>query len=302
MTNPQRDASAPFFIVGAQRSGTTMLRLMLNAHSALCVPFESGFITEFAAKAHQYGDLSQPENAARLLDAIAQHPLAKKGGHVKDRAAILAKPIRTYADLVDAIFTTYAQGESKRYWGDKTPSYVTELDVLCNVFPNARVIHMVRDGRDVALSNLNVDWGIRSLPRAAHDWRWKTLLGHKVGALLRQNFLEIRYEDLVAEPMPMLQRICGFLGVEFEPGMLRYHESAESGMPKESMRWHRNSVRAPDESLVYAWKRRMSLADRIIFEQIAADALDCFGYERERHPSTLGSQLKNLYYATLQRW
>ena len=73
-------------------------------------------------------------------------------------------------------------------------------------------------------------------------------------------------------------------------------------MPDGTLVWHRNSVRAPDGSLVYEWKRRMSLADRIIFEQVAGDALDLMGYERERHRSTLGSRAKNFYYANFLRW
>ncbi|MEO5862871.1 MAG: hypothetical protein ABIW48_07330, partial [Burkholderiales bacterium] len=72
--------------------------------------------------------------------------------------------------------------------------------------------------------------------------------------------------------------------------------------PQASLDWHRNSVRAPDSSLIYAWKKDMPKADRIIFEQIASDALETFGYEQENLPSNLGSRVRNLYYATLQRW
>ncbi len=292
----------PFFVVGAQRSGTTMLRLMLNQHPDVAVPFESGFVTDFAARQADFGDLSDPANAARMLDAIASHPLVKKGNLILDTQAILARPITDYASLCDAIFSAYADAKGKRRWGDKTPSYITELDQLWRLFPGCKIVHIVRDGRDVALSNLRVGWGIHNLPRAAQDWRWKTLLAHKMGAVLAPNYIELRYEELVLAPEQQLRRICEFLELDYDPRMLSYHENSVNEMPQASLDWHRNSVKAPDRSLVYTWKYDMPKADRIIFEQIASDALETFGYEQERLPSNLGSRVRNLYYATWQRW
>src|SRR5215510_14678346 len=109
-----RSASAstaldPVFIVGAQRSGTTMLRLMLDQHSGLSIPFESGFIVHFHQRLQDYGDLSARANARRLLDAITQYPMIAVGRWIEDPEAILANPIRTYSDLVHAIFLTYAR-------------------------------------------------------------------------------------------------------------------------------------------------------------------------------------------------
>lgn len=292
----------PFFIVGAQRSGTTMLRLMLNRHADLVVPFESGFITDFVARQTEFGDLADPANAARMLAVIAAHPLVNKGNLIQDEEAILSRPISDYASLCDAIFSTYAAAKGKRRWGDKTPSYVTEIEHLWRLFPGCKFVHIVRDGRDVALSNLRVGWGIHNLPRAAHDWRWKTLLAHKMGALLGTNYFELRYEELVIAPEQHLRRVCEFLELDFDAQMLSYHENAANEMPQASLAWHRNSIKAPDRSLVYAWKYDMPKADRIIFEQIASDALETFGYEQENLPSNFGSRFRNLYYATLQRW
>jgi hypothetical protein len=306
MTNSPLDTDSssptPFFIVGAQRSGTTMLRLMLNQHPEIVVPFESGFITVFYRKLGKYGELSNAENLRRLLSDIQAYPLVKKGQLIGDPAAVLAHPIHNYADLVRAIFATHAHDKGKQRWGDKTPSYVTDLEVLWALFPGCHIIHMVRDGRDVALSNRSLEWGIRSLPRAAEDWRWKTVLGHKIGTVLGRHYLELRYEELVLRTEYALGSVCDFLRVPYDSRMLAYPETGAREMPKESLDWHRNSVKAPNPSLVYNWKQNMSIADRIIFEQIAGDALDIFGYEREGQPSTLGSRLKNLYYSTLQRW
>lgn len=300
------DASSrktPFFVLGSQRSGTTMLRLMLNQHPHLCVPHETGFMTRFYREQHRYGDLSVPDNAARLLDAIARTPKIAKGGHILDREAILSRPIRAYPDLIDAIMDEYAKAQGKPRWGDKTPFYTLDIDILWTLFPGCKIIHLVRDGRDVLLSQRNISWCSNSVPRLAEDWRWKTTVCHKVGSVLGPaHFLELRYEDLVRDTEGALKAICRFLDEPFAPQMLHYHEHAPGAVPSDSLQWHRNSVKAPDPSKLYAWKRRLSPADRIIFEQNAGPALDLFGYERENHPSTLGSRLKNLYYALVVRW
>src|SRR5262249_45640831 len=120
----------PIFIVGFTRSGTTMLRLMLNQHPHLAIPFESGFIPPFYERLNKYGDLQSEEAVRRMLADIAAHPKVRKGRLVQDVEEIAARNIRGYADLIDAIFTVYAESKGKRRWGDKTPGYGYHLDLL----------------------------------------------------------------------------------------------------------------------------------------------------------------------------
>lgn len=278
-----------------------MLRLMLNRHPELAVPFESGFIPEFYRAQERYGDLSDRYNAARLLRDIAEHPKVKKGGLIEDADAILARPISRYGDLVHAIFAEWAARRGKPRWGDKTPAYVTELDVLWNLFPGCRIVHLVRDGRDVAVSLRQITWGSDHIPAVAVDWRWKTTLAHKIGAVLGEHYLEVRYEDLVLRPEDTLRAVCAFLGEPYHKDMLEFHATAELEMPKDSMRWHASSVKAPDPGKVELWRREMSAADRILFEDAAPDALGLFGYATERRRSTPGSWLNQLYYCMVGR-
>jgi hypothetical protein len=292
----------PFFIVGAQRSGTTMLRLMLNSHPNLAIPYESDFIPSFYQKLSGYGDLSLRDNVAKLLKAISENPHVKKGSLIQDSEAVLSYSIRSYADLVNAIFTAYAKREGKKRWGDKTPGYVAKLDIIWKLFPGCRIVHLVRDGRDVAISLRGLDWGSKHIPTVAEDWRWKTTLGHKIGSVLGEYYLEVHYEDLVLKTEDTLRTICAFLQEPYHKEMLNFYSAAEKEMPKESLKWHKSSVRPPDSNKVYMWKREMSLSDRIIFEQIAGETLELFGYETEQHPSTLSSRLKNLYYCLVKRW
>ncbi|MFQ5535272.1 MAG: sulfotransferase, partial [Sphingomonadales bacterium] len=207
-----------------------------------------------------------------------------------------------FADLIDAIYREYAARFGKVRWGDKTPFYTPDIDILWNLFPGCRIIHLVRDGRDVAVSQRKIGWLSSSIPRLAEDWRWKTTVAHKVGSVLGEDFLEIRYEDLVVEPETVLRCICAFLGEEFDPEMLGYHDNAGDVVPADSLRWHRNSIRPPDPSKLGTWKIKMSRADRTIYEQIAGQALEEFGYEREYLASTFASRARALYFALIKRW
>ena len=300
MTESRADRP-PFFIVGVPRSGTTLLRLMLNSHPNLCVPFESAFIPRFFYKLGSYGPLSDPRNAERLLRDISEVQQVKRGQLVQDPRTILSYPIRSYSDLIHAIFAEYAKRKGKKRWGDKSPGYVTDIDVLWKLFPGCKIIHIVRDGRDVAVSLRKVSWGRRSIPELATRWKWMSIVGHKVGSVLGNHYLEIRYEDLVLKTEETVRAICDFLDEPYHTGMLTFHRTANSEMPGISMKWHESSVRPPDPNKVYAWKRMMSRADRTIFEQHAAEALELFGYELERLPVTLATRMKRAYYCLTRR-
>ena len=302
MAEPQIQQE-PIFVVGGQRSGTTMLRLMLNSHPHIAIPFESDFIPRFYRRVADYGDLSRKENVTRLLDDIAEQPFVKRGKLVFDEAAILARHPRSYPELIKAIYQVYAESEGKRRWGDKDPDYVTELDVLWKLFPGCRIVHIVRDGRDVAISLRELDWGSKNLIKLARDWSWQVTLGHKMGVMLGpEYYMEIRYEDLVLEPERTLRRICAFIGEPYFPKMLSYHETAAAAMPADSLKYHGTSVRPPDTDKVQAWRRRMSAADRILFEEVAGRTLREFGYELEGLRNTWASRLRRLHYSLFSRW
>jgi hypothetical protein len=296
----EASSANPFFIVGAQRSGTTMLRLMLNQHSRLCVPFESVFIPTFYRRLTEFGYLGQTANMQRLLDEIAADPWVIKGKLIPDKSSVLGRSPRDYAELVDAIFTTLASSQGKTRWGDKTPTYVLDIDVLWDMFPGCRIVHLVRDGRDVAQSLRHLSWGSRNLLKTAADWRWKVMLGRKMGRMIPDNYLEIRYEDLVTNPEATLRVICDHLGgITFEREMLNYSDTAKDSMPEASLRWHLSSVSKPDKSKVLQWKERLSVNDQILFDEVAGDALELFGYERAAHKPNLGTKIRRARYALL---
>jgi len=292
----------PIFVLGSQRSGTTMLRLMLNNHSRIAIPHESGFITSLFHKLDRFGDLSERGAVERLLEAVAKNPHVARGKLIVDREDVLARPIADYRDFVAAVFQSYAEHTGKPRWGDKTPSYTEEIDVIRRIFPDAKILHIVRDGRDVVVSHKGLSWASGNYLKLVADWRWKVTIAHKVGSVLGDDFLELRYEDLVRQPEATLRRICDFVGEAYEPEMLNYSETAGDVVPSESLVWHRNSIRPPDPSQLDKWKTALSKAERILFEEIAGDALELFGYERENRAPTLSSRLLKAYYTLIKRY
>lgn len=294
----------PLFVVGAPRSGTTMLRLMLNAHSHIAIPFESDFIPKFHGRLREYGDLQAPENVACLLDDISAQAFVKRGGLIRDRQAILARRPDSYASLVASIYEVYAASEGKGRWGDKDPDNTVQMDVIWKLFPGCRFVHIVRDGRAVATSLKKLDWGSKNLLALARDWSWRVMLAHKMGMMIGPTYyMEVRYEDLVRAPEQVLRKICAFLDEPFEPGMLDYHKSAGSAMPQDSLRYHQSSVRQPDPSKADAWRHEMMAVDRALFDEVAGDTLYAFGYPRDdARRGSWHSRLMRLKYAMIDRW
>ena len=267
--------SDPFFIVGSARSGTTLLRLILNAHPDVAVPPESRFITELWT--------GKPEIELQLfLRALAAH---KRFETWDLPIEAVAEEIDTttkvdYAEAVSAAFGAYARVNGKSRWGDKTPRYVEHIELIAGLFPGARFIHLVRDGRNVALSYANVPFGPKTVGKAAALWRSRVIAGREGGmALGGERYLEIRYEDLVEDPAGETKDICEFLDLTFDPGMLDYTERARgSVLPRASM--YNPHVTEPPQTNVRSWQDSMPPEQVEIFEAVAGDALSLLAYER----------------------
>jgi len=280
-----------------------MLRLMLNAHPNIAIPFESDFIPKFYQRLGEYGDLRIPTNIAHLLQDISEQSFVKRGNLVQNPDAILARRPESYGELIAAIYEVYAETQGKRRWGDKDPDYVAQIDVLWNLFANCRIVHIVRDGRAVANSLRRQEWGSSNLLKLARDWSWQVTLAHKMGQMIgARQYMEIRYEDLVNAPQRILEEICSFLDEPFDVQMLDYHKNAKIYMPESSLKYHSSSIRPPDPQKIHAWRDGMSLADQTLFEEVAGHTLESFGYRREARGATWRSHLMKLKYTLIDRW
>jgi hypothetical protein len=264
----------PVVVLGVSRSGTTLLKAMLDAHSQLAIPSESYFVPQLWDR---HGEHPNPEHFVadlRRLERIRQW-----GVDPEDvRRRLPEQP--TFAEAIEAIYKLYAESRGKPRFGDKTPLYMQHLDVLERAFPDARYVHIVRDGRDAALSLLAMRRRPRfnlSRPRGVGDFAcaWRS----EVGAARRfgrdHPYLELRYEDLVAEPEARLREVCAFLGLEYEPAMLEYHRREDPGLLADHPR-----LAQPPVAGVRSWREELSRGETELFEAIAGDLLVELGYER----------------------
>lgn len=272
--------NTPFFIIGIGRSGTTLLRLMFHNHPNIAVPYESHFITDYYNRLDDYGDLSDDTNLDKLLTDILQEKLLVQWDHEFDINRIKAlMSDNSLESIFNAIYSDYANGKGKSRWADKS-DYLDRMHIINNIFPNAKFIHIIRDGRDVANSVLRLPWGPTDLIGAAEWWNDCIRLARAVGAVLGdKKYTEVKYEDLVNDPEKELRRLCEFVDEEFSENMLDYHKSSNVAIPDSRKAQHHNSGEPPKTSRTYAWKKEMSKTNVDMFSDYAKHSLKAVGYE-----------------------
>lgn len=270
----------PFFIVGVGRSGTTLIRLMINNHPNIAIPYESHFITKYYEKLNSYGDLSDKNNLRKIVSDILAEELLTKWDHTfKLENIVDGVKESTIKGVFDSLYKDYAKSKGKIRWGDKS-DYLDRMYLINKIFPEAQFIHIVRDGRDVAGSVLKLNWGPNDIIAAAEWWNSYVNLARCMGAIIGDDrYMEVRYEDLVQDSENELKRICSFLGEEFSAEMLNYHKSSKSSIPSELNCLHYNTDKPPTASRAYAWKREMSPTDIFLFDSYAKNMLKALGYE-----------------------
>ena len=273
--------NAPFFLTGVGRSGTTLLRLMLHHHPRLAIPYESHFISNYQRRIGEYGNLDQEENLHRLIGDILREPQLQMWDHQFDLQRTARRTqARTLRGVIEAIYVEYAEAHGKQRWGDKS-DYLDEIPYLHQIFPEAKFIHVIRDGRDVALSVIALPWGPNDVMEAASWWSDYVWVARRMGAILGpERYTEVRFEDLLRNPAQELQRLCEFLGETYAPEMLRYYDDAERAIPSERRAQHYNVDKPPQASRALAWKSKMSDVEVAIFDRYARRMLDECGYER----------------------
>ena len=270
----------PFFIVGVGRSGTTLIRLMINNHPNIAIPYESHFITKYYEKLNSYGDLSDKNNLRKIVsDILAEEILTKWDHTFKLENIVDGVKESTIKGVFDSLYKDYAKSKGKIRWGDKS-DYLDRMYLINKIFPEAQFIHIVRDGRDVASSVMKLSWGPNDIIAAAEWWNSYVNLARCMGAIIGDDrYMEVRYEDLVQDSENELKRICSFLGEEFSAEMLNYHKSSKSSIPSELNCLHYNTDKPPTASRAYAWKREMSPTDIFLFDSYAKNMLKALGYE-----------------------
>jgi hypothetical protein len=264
------DRAEPFpFIVACGRSGTTLLRAMLERGGRIAIPPESYFPVSLHRR-HWRSDFDPMAFADDL------------GANVRFRAWDVPVPdlsgAADYAGAVRSVYAAYAAAHGAERYGDKTPPFVLHMELLAGLFPEARFVHLIRDGRDVARSLVQTSFGPNGLARAAEVWTRRVTRGRTSGERLGpRRYLEVRYESMVGDPAATLLTVCAFLGLEFRDEML-HPEEGDTLVP-ESEPHHANLARPVTPGL-RDWRRDMPDADIALVEAVAGDLLSDLGYER----------------------
>ena len=280
-------------IVGAPRSGTTLLRLMLDAHPDLAIPPETGFLREFAS-------LDACASKDAFLSFLVSNPHDAPvwpdfGLDIDDmrRELLQLEPFYSEGGL-RAFYRLYAARYGKSRWGDKTPGHVFAMREIEARLPEAHYIHIIRDGRDVAQS-WRKTWfspGQDIATLARHWQRW--VEAGRLGTSSCRNAIELRFESLVADPAAQLRRICDFLELRFEPAMLHYFKNAPSRLSEhgarqradgsilvsreQRMAQQKSTLEPPMISRIGAWRRELTQTEQQIFEDVAGTLLRELGY------------------------
>jgi len=299
-----RRRQPPLILLGVSRSGTTLLRVILDRSPGIAIPDESFFVP-LLARRHQ-----RPVDTARFLDDLSRTPVLAAWGLAPDDVAPLLHPGSSVGEAIAAIYEAYAAKVGKPRWGDKTPMYMRHLPLLDRLFPDAQYVQLVRDGRDAATSFLRMPEGTftRTLahPASAADfaclWRIEVEeareLGRRVGP---RRYLESRYEALVAEPESTVRTICAFAEIPFEPAMLDY-----AGAVDVSAKPHQQRLLHPPTAAVRDWRAELEPREARAFEAIAGPLLSELGYELldppAREPGARGRARLAWYRARLAAW
>lgn len=312
MAQSKQKSLAPIFIVGSGRSGTTLLRSLLNASGQIHFPYESDFIARAYPFYQDKQDFSTQDY--RELVKFFVRTSQKRGWHMTENyllSSLIERSPQTFSEINSTIYEAYLkqEGLENLQWGIKTPVLIASLDRITSVFPNARIVHIVRDGRDVYLSYQNIHrhspeqekFGPKNVLQTAFYWVDGL---RRIEAFQGQQIYQLRYEDLLTSPESELRKVLAFMEMEYDPSILEkysqlstnqklillqsYHEKSIKNKPKNRL----------DSSNMNKYLKQMPKGQRLIFELIASPYLKKYGYsvEFEFLTSRLLNPLRNLGY------
>lgn len=278
------------FIVGVARSGTTLLRLMLDAHPSMSIPAETHFVPAVLR-------LPRPTTVSSCFDELSRAHTRSDFGDTPAqlRTRLSGTEAIEPAEFLRAFYRTYADSHGTRRWGDKTGQYLTSIPRIAAALPEVVFVHIVRDPRAVAASRRDLHFGPGSSAKAqAEDWRHRIIQGRRAGKALGSRYIEMRYEDLVRDAPGQLTHLCDRIDLVFDPAMVEYHESAADRLGEladrrdgegritvdrsDRLEIHQRTSQPPDEARIDQWKQLLSGPEIEEIEAVAGELLDEFGY------------------------
>lgn len=276
----------PVFIVGAPRSGTTLLGRILDRHPALAICNETRFFEEVYPQRAAFGALERPENRERFIHELLLTARVRLLGNdlEKLRRQLMEQGV-TYRDVYRCLMQFYADSQGKPRCGDKTPVHSFFTETLSEWYPGAPIIHLVRDPRDVVASLQRMPWAPKSIVNNSLFW----VLFNRAAAQSqhRPEYLRVYYEQLVADPERELRRICSHIGEDYSDSLLPSGAS-QSYDPNGPVTKQR----------LGAWRDQLSIQDVSVIEWITAAGMETHGYAREA-PVSIAARTKAMISTAL---
>ncbi len=290
----RRTAKSPLFIIGSPRSGTTFLTRMVNRFLDIHVARDAGVFLRYYRMLPRYGDLSTRSNMLRLVEDLYQDyffrsRFLERGLTLRADELCDSLPMPTFQCLVDHILMETARTHGKSGWGNKKPSYSMYGEEVDAIFPTAKFVHIIRDGRDVALSMRNATHLLleQNWYFAARDWREHVLQGRAFGQRLgSERYLEVLYENLLRDPAGVFRQMLNFLGA-----------SNDELQALDTIATQIRAVMKQDNS--QKWRSRIPAADQRVIERAAGDLLKELDYPLI-YPEAHGQAFSTLELAGFQ--
>lgn len=273
------------FMIGTQRSGSNLLRLMLNQLPDIVAPHPPHILHRMMPVVSTYGDLQKNENFASLVDDVCRlvelNPVPWEGVTF-DRGKVAADcRERSLVAVYGAVYQALADASGAKTWLCKSMQNTLFLPQIEAYFPDAKYIYLYRDGRDVAVSFRKAVVGEKHFYHISKEWTETQRLALKHREIVpAERFINVSYEELTAQPEPAMQRLCAFLGAEYHPSMLEYYTSNEAKRAADSSALWGNVVKPIMTDNTRKFLREASPEDIQIFESVAGDVLDALNYKR----------------------
>jgi hypothetical protein len=294
----------PIFIVGCPRSGTTLLQLMLHAHPRIAIPPETRFLLPVYEARRGFGDLREPGNRRELARWIVEAKETRFQDLGLDPSGVMAEIAGgppTVGSALGIVFRAYARRFGRSRWGDKRPSYFRRLDVLMRMFPDAQIVHLIRDGRDCVASLNEMPWFNLDTFHAVSTWAEAVDAGRRAAQRLgRDAYYELRYEGLVSDPHVELRGLCAFLGEDYDPAMAEPHHMAKLAVPAHK-KWHARTYGSVDADRVGSWVGRLEPWEVSLCESVIGSRLTANGYELTGAPRASAAILARYLRVTTRR-
>jgi hypothetical protein len=277
---------------------------MLHAHPRIAIPPETRFLLTAYRSRNGYGDLRVEANRQALARDITGNRKTlfyDLGLDAQEVVAEITGGPPTIGSVFGTIFRAYARRFGKPRWGDKRPGYYECIPGLRRMFPDAQIVHLIRDGRDCVASLKSMPWARQDIYEAISTWTEAIDSGRRAARRLsRDAYVELRYERLVTDPDGQLRSLCGFLGEDYDPAMARPHEVADA-IP-ERKTWHAENRRPITPAPSGSWQDRLDPWEISLCELVMGRRLRKLGYELSGAPRPSAVHLaRYAQVATLRR-